>query len=68
MQREFKTKLYINDEYYRMLGGTSLGIDLNTPKVIARIFPEKDAKLKLALEVCYFVKCIMSYHEFNKCQ
>ena len=29
-----------------------LGIDLNAPKVTARIFPEKDEKLKTALEVC----------------
>ena len=34
-----------------MLGGANLGIDLNAPKVIARIFPEKDGKLKTALEV-----------------
>ena len=39
-----------------MLGGASLGIDLNTPKVFARIFPEKAGNLKAAIEVCCYAK------------
>ena len=39
-----------------MLGGASLGIDLNAPKVFARIFPEKAGNLKAALEVWYYAK------------
>lgn len=45
---------YVNLFFLRMLGGASLGIHMNSPKVIARIFPEKDERLKIGLDVCLF--------------